>query len=109
MKIFRISCLSVVLALPTLALAKLPLPNEIFGRIESSLDYCAQVDSKSAPKYQERKKVLVRGVSDQEVSEARASKEYQEAYDQVNADLAKEPKDQTAKACAASLESGKQA
>jgi hypothetical protein len=107
MKIFRIACLSTALALPPFVLAKMPLPNDSFGRLESALDYCAQVDSKSAAKYRERKSALVRGASDQEVAEARASKEYREAYDQVAVDLSKEPKDQTAKTCAASLEADK--
>jgi hypothetical protein len=107
MKIHRVFCLVAAFLVPQLLLAKMPLPNDAFGRIESSLDYCAQVDSKSASKYQERKKALVRGASDQEVAEARDSKEYRGAYDQVTADLSKEPKDQTAKTCAASLESAK--
>ena|SRR5215472_5849692 len=104
MKTFRIVCLSAVLALPSLALATLALPNDAFGKIEGALDFCSKADPKSATKYQEKKKLLVQGASEKEVAEARASKEYKEGYDSATNDLAKEPKEQVAKSCAAALE-----
>jgi hypothetical protein len=104
MKGFRIVCLSAVLALAPLALAKLALPNDAFGRIEGSLDFCAQVDPDSAAKYQEHKKILVQGASDQEVAEARASKEYKDGYAAADDELGKQPKDRVKKTCAAALE-----
>jgi hypothetical protein len=104
MRKFRIVCLSAVLALSPLALAKLALPNDLFGRIEGALDFCAQADPQSAAKYQEKKKDLVRGASDQEVAEARASKEYKDGYDSATDELGKQPKEQVVKSCAAALE-----
>src|SRR5690349_19929353 len=104
MRTFRIVCLSAALTLTPLALAKLQLPNDLFGRVEGSLDFCAQADPQSATKYQQQKKVLTQGATQQEVSKARASKEYKEGYDAANDELGKQPKDQAKKACAAALE-----
>ena len=104
MNMFRIACLSAALMLAPLALAKLALPNDAFGRIEGSLDFCAQVDPQSAAKYQEQKKLLVQGASDQEVAEARASKEYKDGYDASTDEMGKQPKDKVKKTCAAALE-----
>jgi len=98
--------MSIVLGLPLLVVAKLPLPNDVLGRMEAVLDTCAQVNPTMAAKYQEGKKTLVQGASSQEVAQARATKEYKEAYDQAKAQLDKEPKEQTAKTCAASMEGG---
>jgi hypothetical protein len=104
MKIRRILWLGAAIVIPQLALAKLPMPNDAFGKIEGTLDFCAQVDSKSAEKYQEQKKVLVRDVPEKEVAEARESPEYKDAYTWITDELAKQPKDKAVKACAASLE-----
>jgi len=104
MKIHRILWLGAAIVIPQLALAKLPMPNDAFGRIEGTLDFCAQIDSKSAEKYQEQKKVLVRDVPEKEVAEARESQEYKDAYTWISDELAKQPKDKAVKACAASLE-----
>ena len=105
MKVYRILGLSAVLALAPLAVAKLALPNDAFGRIEGALDFCAQADPQSASKYREKKKVLVRGASDQEVAEARASQEYKDGYDATADELGQQPKEQVVKACTAALES----
>lgn len=104
MKVNRILCLS-ALALPLIAHAKLALPNETFGRIEGALDFCSQLDSQSAAKYQEQKKVLVQGASEEEVAQARASQEYKEGYAAATEEMGKQPKAEVAKTCAAALES----
>jgi hypothetical protein len=104
MKTFRIACLSAALMLAPLALAKLAIPNDAFGTIEASLDFCARVDPQSAAKYQEKKKFLVQGASDTEVAEARASKEYKDGYDAATEQMGKEPKEKMKKTCAAGLE-----
>jgi len=104
MKIHRILCLSAAIVIPQLALAKLPLPNDAFGKIEGTLDFCAQIDSPNAAKYQEQKKLLVRDVPEEEVAEARETTEYKNAYTWISDELAKQPKDKAVKACAASLE-----
>ena len=44
MKMVRMACFSAVLVLAPLAVGKLPVPNETFGRIESALDFCSQSD-----------------------------------------------------------------
>jgi hypothetical protein len=103
MKILRIACLGSAIALSQLALAKMPLPNEAFGRIEGALDFCAQADTGNAAKYQQQKKVLVQGATDDEVAEARASKEYKENYDAATEEMGKQPKERAKKTCAAVL------
>jgi hypothetical protein len=104
MRMFCTVCLSAVLALSPLALAKLSFPNDAFGRIEGALDFCSKADPQSSAKYQERKKVLVRGASDQEIAEARASEAYRGGYDAATDEMDKQPKDQVKKTCTAALE-----
>jgi len=106
MKIHPILCLSVAIALPQLALAKLP-PKPALGQVEGTLDFCAQVDQRSAAKYQKYKKILIQGVPEQEVADARKSTEYKEAYDAIGEALGKVPKDQAVKACTALLKDDK--
>jgi hypothetical protein len=103
MKIHRVILLGTALVTAPLAMAKLPFTNDALGKIEGTLDFCAQNDSQSAAKYQERKKAMVHGVSEQELAEARASQEYKDAYDWTNTELAKVPKEKVAEACTAFL------
>jgi len=107
MRIHRILCLSAALLLPTLLLAKLPFSNDAFGRVEATLDSCAQADPAGAPKYQERKKALVKDVPEKEVAEARASQEYRDAYDATTTEIGKQPKDKVVEACTASVKDDK--
>jgi hypothetical protein len=107
MKIHRILCLSAALALPPLLLAKLPFSADAFGRVEAALDSCVQADPAGAPKYQERKKALVKDVPEKEVAEARASQEYRDAYDATSTEIGKQPKDKVVETCTASLKSDK--
>ena len=103
MNIYRILGLSAVLALPQLALAKLP-PNSTLGQLEGTLDFCAQVDPQSAAKYQEFKKALVQGEPEKDVAEARQSSEYKNAYEAIGEALGKVPKGEAVKACTSFLE-----
>lgn len=105
MKIFQIVCLFAALAIPPFALAKLAIPSGILGKVEASFDFCAKLNPQSAAKYAEKKKAFVQGASDQELAEARASKEYKEGYDAGTDEMGKEPKDEAKKMCAAALES----
>jgi hypothetical protein len=104
MKTFRALCLSSIVMLPLLALAKLPVPNGLLGKVEGALDFCAQADPESAAKYQEKKKAFVQGASDEEVAEARASQDYKDGYQSATDEMSKQPKDETKKTCAAALE-----
>jgi len=107
MKKFGILALGAALALPQVAHGKLGLPNEIFGRIEANLDVCSKVNSKSAAKYQEAKKTLTQGVTDNEVKAARESQEYKDGYSSTKQDLENRPKEELAKVCAAALDQSK--
>jgi|SRR5215470_2760882 len=104
MKIFRIACISAVLTVAPLALATLSVPNAVLGKVEGALDYCAQADPKSADKYQEKKKEFVKGATDSELAEARASQDYKDGYQSATDEMSKEPKDEVKKTCAAALE-----
>jgi len=109
MRIHRILCLGAALVIPQLALGKLPFTNDAFGKVEGTIDFCAQMDAQEAPKYQERTKMLVRGLpeKEKEVVEARQTKAYADAYDWISAELGKLPKEKVVEACTAYLEGDK--
>jgi len=107
MKIHRIVCLAAAIVVPQLALAKLPFSSEAFGKVEGTLDFCAQADPPAAPRYQEQKKHLVRDVPEQEVAEARSTQEYKDAYEWVSAEIGKQPKGKVVEACTAYLNGDK--
>lgn len=100
----RVLCLSAALLVPQLAGAKLPLPNDSFGKIEGILDFCAKADPESASKYEERKKLIVDDATEKEVAEARKAQEYKDGYKGISEELAKAPIDKAASACSAYLE-----
>jgi hypothetical protein len=105
MKIRHIISLSAALLMSQLALAKMPFSNDIFGKLESTLDYCARLDPPSAAKYQEKKKAAVKDVPEEELAQARKSKEYKTSYEEFTDELSKMPKEEVTSACAAALES----
>jgi hypothetical protein len=80
------------------------LPNDSFGRIEGTLDFCAQADPQGASTYQQAKKVVVGDATEKEVAEARKTQEYKDGYQAISDELAKMPKEKAVKACTASLE-----
>jgi hypothetical protein len=103
MKIRRIVCLAAAIVIPQLALAKLPLSNDAFGKVEGTLDFCAEADPQAAQNYQAQKKQMVKDVPEQKVSEARSTQEYKDAYEWISAELGKVPKDKAVQTCRASL------
>src|SRR5882762_9879789 len=103
MRICRMLCLGTALVMAPVALAKLPFSNGALGKVEGTLDFCAQTDSASAAKYQERKKMLVKDVPEKELAEARASQEYLDAHGEVTAELEKLSKEKVLEACTAFL------
>jgi hypothetical protein len=107
MKIHRIICLGAAIVVPQLALAKLPFTTDVFGKSEGTLDFCEQINPQSAPKYQQRKKALVRDVPEKELVDARKSQDYKDSYDWITGELKKVSKEQALEACKGALESGK--
>ena len=103
MRMFRIVCVSAILMLVSLATAKLAVPNAVLGQTEGALDFCAKADPQSAEKYQEKKKTLVQGASEEELADARGSDEYKEAYQSATDEMSKEPKAEVKKTCSAAL------
>jgi hypothetical protein len=104
MRSLHVLCLAAALVLPLLALAELPFSNDLFGRVEGTLDFCAQADPSNAPKYQEKKKTLVKDLPEKEVAAARQTSEYQSAYKSTTEEAAKGPKDEAVKSCTAALD-----
>jgi hypothetical protein len=103
MKVFRIACVSAVLTLAPLALATLPAPEGVLGKVEGAFDFCAQADPQSADQYQKKKKEFVKGATDEELAEARASQDYKDGYQSATDEMSKQPKDEAKKTCAAAL------
>jgi hypothetical protein len=107
MTIKRTLCMSAALLTAQLALAKMPFSNDMFGRVESTLDQCVQVDQGSADKYAAKKKELVKDATSAEVEAARNSEAYKTAYKEMSEQLSQMPKDEVMQACAASLKGEK--
>jgi len=103
MRIYRLLYLLGAILITEIALAKMPFTNEVFGKAEGTLDYCARVDPGSAEKYQQRKKDLVKGVPEKEVEDARAAEEYKASYEWAKEELPKMSKEESVSACAAAL------
>jgi len=103
MRIFRVVFMAAILALASLAVAKLSIPYAALGRVEGGLDFCAQADPQSADKYQTKKKEFTQGATPEELAEARESQDYKDSYQSANDELSKQPKDEARKSCAAAL------
>jgi len=104
MKMNRILGFSVAVLISQFALAKVPYTNEVFGKLEGTLDFCAQLDAPSAEKYQERKKQLAKDATEAELAQVRESDEYKKSYDWISEELPKAPKQDALKACKAAQE-----
>lgn len=101
-----ILCLTVVFVISQHAEAKLPLPNDSLGKMEGTLDFCAQVNPQAAQKYKDRKKWIIGDALETEVTEARNSQEYKDSYQEISEQLAKAPKSKAVKACSDFLAGG---
>jgi hypothetical protein len=107
MKIKSLTGFALGLMLCQLTFAKMTVSNDILGRVESTLDRCAQVDQGSAEKYATRKKELVKDATREEVEAARESNAYKAAYKDMSEQLNQMPKDDLMQACTASLKGDK--
>ena len=101
MRIARMAWVFTALMLAPLAVAELSVPKEVLGKVEAAMDFCAQADPQSADKYQAKKKEFSQGATDEELSEARDSQEYKDAYQSSTDELSKQSKDEAKKTCAA--------
>jgi len=101
MKMNRIVSFAVAVLISQFALAKVPYTSEVFGKLEGTLDFCAQVDASSAAKYQQRKKDLAKDATEAELTEVRDSEEYKKSYSWISEELPKAPKEEALKACKA--------
>jgi len=103
MRIFRISCIAVIVTLTSLAMAKLSVPNGVLGKVEGAMDFCAQADPQSADQYKDKKKEFSQGATEEELADARASREYKEGYHSATDEMSKQPKEEAKNSCAAAL------
>ena len=100
MKYFRNFCLTAVLiAVPQMAPAAPPMEPMTLGGLEATVDFCKQVDSKSAAKYDELDKKFTEGMTEKEIADARASKDYKDAHAAITAALKKTPADKAVETC----------
>jgi len=104
MKMNRILSFAVAVLISQFALAKVPYTNEVFGKLEGTLNFCAQLDAPSAAKYQQRKKQLAQDATEDEIATARDSEDYKQSYNWISEELQKAPKGDTLKACKAAQE-----
>ena len=104
MRIHRILCLCVAMVVPQLALAQVPFTNETFGKLEGTLAFCGQINSRAAAKYKEQAKLLVRETPEKDVTKARNTQEYKEAYDRAGTELGKMSRVQAVEACSSFLD-----
>lgn len=107
MRIHRIMCLGAAIATSQLATAELPFPKALLGQIEGTLDSCAKSNPKDAQILEKRRKKLLEGAQENELSDARATKEYKDAYEKAQVDFSKMPKDKAKTECAVPLEESK--
>jgi len=105
MKTIKLLSCVVACMLCEIAFAKMPFSNDMLGRVESTLDHCAQIDKSSAEKYAAKKKELAKDATAQEIEAARNSDAYKAAYKDMSDQLAQMPKDDVMQACTASLKS----
>jgi hypothetical protein len=99
MKINRVLCLSLALAVPQFALAELPVSSQTLGQVEGILSFCTKMDSGLAKYYEQQSRALVGNATAKELAEARDSSEYKEAYEAINAELEKVDKERAADSC----------
>jgi hypothetical protein len=122
MKILRILFLFTLGMLPTVALADNRSDNKTdnktdnkasddslvakeVGFMEGTLSVCAQVNPQGADKYEQQRKLLLRGLSG--VEESRRTVEYRQAFTNIRSQLATVPKSQMVGACTGFLASRK--
>jgi len=103
MKLYGWLSLAALCALPQVTRAAPAVPPKALGSVEATVKFCAQADSKSADKYKEWGKLLVREMSEKELAEARSSSDYKETYETITAELEKIPSDKAVETCRAAL------
>jgi hypothetical protein len=104
MKIRHIACLSIAFLIPQLSHATLPVTPDTLGQQEGILDACANADPINAAQYQARKAILTGGASNNQVSQARDTQQYQAAKTSTHNQLAKVPASNVVSACTAFLQ-----
>jgi hypothetical protein len=99
MKINRILLACAAIAIPKLAFADLPFATDEFGKLETTLKFCAELQPESAAKYQAIAKRYVGNVPAKDLAKARETPEYQQAYETNGTFLANLPKERVIEAC----------
>ncbi len=100
MKVYRILCLSAVIALPQLASAATTADEQGFGEVKAILDFCSSVDPKDAATFHALQTSLLKGKSEQDFEKMEASGSFKQAYDQTKDALKKISKTVAVSNCA---------
>jgi len=96
--------LGTAMALAQSSPSNVHLDPEALGRMEGILAFCAKLDPQAAEQYRERSRQLVRDETDAALDGMRKSKQYQDAFESINGQLAAVPADEGAtKSCRAFL------
>ena len=75
--------------IPQLGGAQLPIPTEVFAKLEGVLNFCAKADPKDSGRYDKLRKELVKGAPEKDLLEIRKTREYKGAYEQTKLELSK--------------------
>jgi hypothetical protein len=98
-RILAVSALA--LAQPSWAQAQ-SISASALATTEATLDFCAQVDPKSAQQYWDQGKSLLQALPEGAATEIRKSEEYRQAYDSTTQMLAAVPQQEAARSCSGS-------
>jgi len=99
MKIHRILCLGLAIALPQLTVAEIPFDIQTLAQIDGVIDYCSQLKPESADVYKQFGKLMEKSVPEKDLEAARNSKDYKEARKSVSEGISKVNKEEAAKSC----------
>jgi hypothetical protein len=100
MKVCRILLLSVVIALPRLALAASSITPQSLATEQAILDFCTRVDPSDAASFRALQKTLTGGRSEHDLEGIRGAPQYKDQSDLINDALAKVSKPEAIKTCA---------
>jgi hypothetical protein len=107
MKIHRILCLGIAIALPELAFAEIPFDIQTLAQIDGVIDYCSQLKPETADVYKQLGKLMEKSVPEKDLEAARNSKDYKEARKSVSEGISKVNKEEAAKSCSDFLKADK--
>lgn len=99
MQVRRILCLFTAAGLSQLAHAEAPISTQALGAAQGVFDFCSRVDPRDDRQYDEQARLLLKGMSDRSVDEARRSEQYEQAKQIIESVLSELPMSDAVEAC----------